>query len=138
MIKPVLVIPCSGIGKVFGSVSREAALKTVEELRPTSSETMCLGLLVTGDEDARERLSGRPAVTIDGCPQYCARTNVELAGGQVASSILVVDVYRQHSDLKSQSVTFLDDKGLALADWVAQAVMEAVDDVQSGKEAGNA
>ena len=138
MIKPVLVIPCSGIGKVFGSVSREAALKAVEELGPTRTETMCLGLLVTGDEDARLRLIGRPAVTIDGCPQHCARKNVELAGGQVASSILVVDVYRQHSDLKSQSVTFLDDKGLALADWVAQAVMEAVDDVQSGKEAGNA
>lgn len=137
-MKSVLVIPCSGIGKVFGSVSREAALKIVEELRPSSTETMCLGLLVTGDEDARQRLIGRPAVTIDGCPQYCARKNVELAGGQVASSILVVDIYRQHSDLKSQSVTFLDDKGLALADWVAQAAIGAVDDVQSGKEASNA
>ena len=30
----VVVVPCSGIGKTFGSVSREAAYDLCEDLRP--------------------------------------------------------------------------------------------------------
>ena len=30
----VVVVPCSGIGKPFGTVSREAAYELCEELRP--------------------------------------------------------------------------------------------------------
>ena len=138
MKETVLVVPCSGIGKMFGSVSREAALMVVEELRPSATEIMCLGLLVTGDADARAQVIGRPTVTVDGCPQLCARKNVELAGGCVGSSIMVVDVYRQHSELKSQAVTFLDEKGRELAGWVAQSVVKAVDEAQGGGQEHNA
>jgi hypothetical protein len=37
--KRVIVIPCSGIGKAFGSVSREAAYVVTEELRPALLST---------------------------------------------------------------------------------------------------
>jgi len=42
MHNKVKVIPCSGIGKVFGLMSREAALKTVLEFCPEKSETVCI------------------------------------------------------------------------------------------------
>jgi len=133
MANKVLVIPCSGIGKVFGSLSREAALQVVEELRPQQTETMCLSLLVMGDEEARARLQGTQTVTVDGCALACARKNVEMAGGQVARAIMVLDVYRQHRDLKTQAVTVLDEKGQELARWVARETAQAVDALWDGK-----
>jgi len=133
MSKPILVIPCSGIGKVYGTVGRDAALQVVEDLRPDKTATMCLSLLVMGDEEARMRVQGTQTVTIDGCALACARKNVEMAGGQIGGSIMVLDVYRKHRDLKSQAVTFLDDKGQELADWVARETVQAVDALSDGK-----
>jgi len=43
--KKVIVIPCSGIGKAYGSVGREAMYQVVEQLRPDSADTVCLSLL---------------------------------------------------------------------------------------------
>ena len=133
MNKPILVIPCSGIGKIYGTVGRDAALQVVEELRPGKTETMCLSLLVMGDEKAHQSVQQTQTVTIDGCALACARKNVEMAGGQIGAAVMVLDVYRQHRDLKSQAVTFLDEKGQELADWVAKETAQAVDALLDGK-----
>jgi uncharacterized metal-binding protein len=134
----ILVIPCSGIGKAYGTIGREAALQVVEELRPERTETMCLSLLVMGDEEARTRVRGVRTVTIDGCALACARKNVEMAGGAIGQSIMVLDVYKRHRDLKTQAVTFLDENGRALARYVAQETAQAVDALSSAKGDGNA
>ena len=86
MNNPILVIPCSGIGKVYGTAGRDAALQVVEDLRPGKTATMCLSLLVMGDEEARQRVRSTQTVTIDGCALACARKNVEMAGGQIGGS----------------------------------------------------
>jgi hypothetical protein len=52
----VLVIPCSGMGKVHGLISREAANQVTDTLLPGQSETVCLALLVTGDPATREKV----------------------------------------------------------------------------------
>ena len=75
----VLVVPCSGIGKAVGTVGREAAYAVIEDLRPLSTDTLCLSLLVMGDEVAQARVRESRCVTIDGCARECARKNVELA-----------------------------------------------------------
>jgi len=128
----ILVIPCSGIGKSYGTIGREAALQVVEELRPQQTDTMCLSLLVMGDAGARSRVQATQTVTIDGCALACARKNVEMAGG-AAQSIMVLDVYRRHRDLKTQAVTFLDENGRALARHVAEETAQAVDRLCRGR-----
>jgi uncharacterized metal-binding protein len=127
MSRAVFVIPCSGIGKAYGTIGRDAALQVVEELRPETTESMCLSLLVMGDEEARQRVQGTQTVTIDGCALACACKNVEMAGGTVGAAIMVLDVYKQHRTLKTQAITFLDENGHALAGHVAEATVQAVD-----------
>ena len=68
----VLVIPCSGIGKVHGLVGREATYSALE-LLPSRAETVCLALLVTGDPETQRKVQARPSITVDGCPKLCAR-----------------------------------------------------------------
>jgi uncharacterized metal-binding protein len=123
----VLIISCSGVGKAFGMVGREAMYAVVEDLRPDVTDTLCLSLLTMGDEEARAEVSSRPAITIDGCPKMCARVNVEASGSHPAASFKVVDTYRRFRELKSQAVAMPDEAGRQLARALAEEVAAEVD-----------
>jgi len=120
----VVVVPCSGIGKPFGSVSREAAYDLCEELRPESTRLVALAKLVLGDAAARELVAKYPAVTIDGCKQMCASKMVQQSGGKVAHEIAVLDVFRRHKDLKPEGIAELNEAGRKLARVLAEEVAE--------------
>ena len=123
----VLIIPCSGIGKAFGSVGREATYMVIEEMRPGETDTLCLSLLTLGDEEAKERVRKHPIITIDGCPTACAEMNVKSAGGRSAANFKVVDTYREHRELKVKSVLHLGEPGRKLARLLAEKVAATVD-----------
>jgi uncharacterized metal-binding protein len=126
----VIIIPCSGIGKAFGSVSREAAYVVTEELRPDCTETVCLSLLTLGDEVARRRVREHPTITIDGCPTVCARVNVEQAGTSPAATFRVFDVFRRHKDLRVRSVSDIGQAGEEMARILATDVAAKVDELR--------
>ena len=123
----VVIVPCSGIGKTYGTVSREAAYDLVEELRPETTGLVGLPLLVLGDERARTTVSNCPAVTINGCKLACATKMVAQSGGTVGHSVAVLDVYRRHRDLKPQGIAELNEGGQQLAYALAQELAEVVD-----------
>jgi uncharacterized metal-binding protein len=123
----VVVVPCSGIGKPFGTVSREAAYELCEELRPESTRLVALAKLVLGDASARELLARYPAVTIDGCKQMCASKMVKQSGGTVAREMAVLDVFRRHKDLKPEGIAELNEAGQKLARVLAEEVAESLD-----------
>ncbi len=128
--KRILIISCSGVGKAFGMVGREAMYTVVEDLRPEVTDTVCLSLLTLGDEDAQARVRTQPTITIDGCPKMCARVNVEASGGSPAASFRVVDTYRRVRELKPQTVAMPDDAGRQLARALAEEVVAEVDRLQ--------
>ena len=123
----VVVVPCSGIGKPFGTVSREAAYELCDELRPESTRLVALAKLVLGDASARELLARYPAVTIDGCKQMCASKMVKQSGGTVAHEVAVLDVFRRHKDLKPEGIAELNDAGKKLARVLAEEVAARLD-----------
>ncbi len=123
----VVVVPCSGIGKPFGTVSREAAYELCEELRPESTRLVALAKLVLGDAAARELLARHPAATIDGCKQMCASKMVKQSGGTVAHEVAVLDVFRRHKDLKPEGIAELNEAGRKLARVLAEEVAESLD-----------
>jgi uncharacterized metal-binding protein len=131
----VLVVPCSGIGKTYGAVSREAAYEVTQDSRPGATDLVALSLLVLGDEDARAAVRAHPAVTIDGCKLGCAAKMVQESGGQVARGIAVLDVYRRNRELKPQGIAELNEGGILLAHAVAEEIAAVVDDLVFREEA---
>lgn len=125
--RKVVIVPCSGIGKTYGTVSREAAYELVEELRPESTGLVGLPLLVLGDAQARATVAACPAVAIDGCKLACATKMVAQSGGTVGHSVAVLDVYRRHRDLKPQGIAELNEGGRLLAHALAEELAEVVD-----------
>jgi len=129
MDKKVKVIPCSGIGKVYGLIAREAALKTVFELLPEKSETMCLAYIVTGDKEAKEKIEGFDCITVDGCPKMCASKNVSLAGGNVVEEVKVLDTVKEHKGKKFGSPTQLDTDGELVTDEIATKIAKKINEL---------
>ena len=123
----VVIVPCSGIGKTFGTVSREAAYEVTENMRPADTGLVPLSLLVLGEKDAREAVSERATVTIDGCKLACATKMVQESGGTVAQQFTVLDAFRRHRQFKSQGIAELNEGGQKLARALAEEIVAAVD-----------
>lgn len=132
----VLIVPCSGIGKPYGTVSREAAYEITEDLLPGQTQLVPLALLVLGDEESRSLVAECPAVTIDGCKLACAAKMVQQSGGTIAQEFAVLDVYRCHKDLKPRGIAELNEGGQKLADVLAEEVTTVVDRIIAGKQGG--
>ena len=122
----VLVIPCSGIGKVHGLIGREAAYRVTDEMASDSADTVCLALLVKGDADAVAKVRRSRCITIDGCPKACAEKNVQMAGGTVDHAVRVVDAFRNHRGAQPGSGSILTEDGWAIVGDIAVDVSDAV------------
>jgi uncharacterized metal-binding protein len=129
----VVIVPCSGIGKTYGSVSREAAYDVTEDLRPEATQLIALAMLVMGEETARAKVAACPAVTIDGCKLACATKMVRESGGTVAQDFSVLDVYRRYKQFKPQGIAELNEGGQQLARAMAEEIAVVVDGLKGGE-----
>lgn len=125
MHEKVKIIPCSGMGKVFGLIARESTLQSVKN-NPNDAQTACLAYIVTGDDEAVKLIEGQKCITIDGCPAMCAAKNAEIAGGIVEEKIRVVDVFRSHKGVNAGTATELTDEGWKIVDEIVEEVTAKV------------
>jgi uncharacterized metal-binding protein len=121
----VLVIPCSGIGKVHGLIGREAVYYVTDRLMPKQADTVCLALLVTGDAESRQKVQKSRCITLDGCPKLCAQKNVELSGGKIAKGIRVYDVMKRHRGANFGTAIALSEGGWTVVEELAAEVAQA-------------
>ena len=131
----VLVIPCSGIGKVHGLISREAAYLTTDQVAPDRTDVVCLALLVREDEETLAKVQAHSCITIDGCGKACAQKNVEIAGGEVVDAVQVAKVLTKHRGSQPGSGSELTEEGWAISREIAEAVAEEAERIFAGKEA---
>lgn len=134
-MRKVVIVPCSGIGKTYGTVSREAAYEVVDTLRPETAQLVPLSLLVLGEREARAAVRANPAITIDGCKLACATKMVQESEGTVAQEFAVLDVYRRYRQFKPQGIAQLNEGGRDLARALAEEVAAAVDEARGGEDA---
>ncbi len=131
MSRKTLVVPCSGIGKTYGSVAREAACIITEDLCPETTQLVPLALVVLGEKEMRQTLAAAPAITIDGCKLACAAKVIAGAGGKVTHALQVLDVYRRHRELKPAGIAQLNEAGRQLAKVLADEVSALVDGIEA-------
>lgn len=133
----VVVVPCSGIGKPFGSVSREAAYDLCEDLRPENTRLVALAKLVLGESEARNLITSHPAVTIDGCKHMCAAKMVKQSGGHVVQEVAVLDAFKRHRELKPEGIAELNEAGRTLARVLAEELAAGLDDRRPAEKGGS-
>jgi len=134
--KKVGIVACSGEEMPEGTVSRVAALKVLEQLRPNDTVTICLPLFLAGGEGDRAFARFYPTVAIDGCEKRCAARATEMYSGKPAASIVVTDVVSGNGLGPIRGSRTLNEAGMQAADMVAQEVAHLVDGLlgRAGRE----
>lgn len=130
--RKVVIIPCSGIGKTYGTVSRDAAYEVTGDVRPAQTRLVALSLLVLGDEETRAAVAENPVITIDGCKLACATKMAQESGGMVAKDFAVLDVYRRYKQFKPHGIAELNEGGKQLAHAMAEEIARVVDTLIAG------
>ena len=131
----VLVIPCSGVGKVNGLLSRESVYLVTDELAPADTDVVCLALLVREDTETLAKVRAQPCLTVDGCSKACAQKNVEIAGGRVAKAFDVGAALREHRGAQPGTGSELTEEGWAVSREIAEAVAQEAACIRAGQGA---
>jgi uncharacterized metal-binding protein len=127
--KKVGIIACSGEEMAEGTVTRLAALKVLEELRPDDTVTICLPLFLAGGEGDRAFARFYPTIAVDGCELRCAARATEQYSGKPAASVVVTDLVAERGLARPQGLRRLDEAGRAAVDETAGVVAGLVDEL---------
>ena len=127
--KKVGIVACSGEELPEGTVTRLAALKILEELRPADTVTICLPLFLAGGEGDRAFAKYYPTIAIDGCDKRCAARGTEMYSGKPAASVVVTDIVAQRGLGQPDGRRRLNDAGQQAVEATAQGVAALVDEL---------
>lgn len=127
--KKVGIVACSGEELPEGTITRLAALKVLEELRPADTVTICLPLFLAGGEGDRAFAKFYPTIAIDGCELRCAARGTEMFSGRPAANIVVTDLCKENDFGQPAGLRRLDEAGMKAVEITAMRVTELVDDL---------
>jgi uncharacterized metal-binding protein len=127
--KKVGIIACSGEELPEGTITRLAALKVLEQLRPGDTVTICLPLFLAGGEGDRAFAKFYPTITIDGCEKRCAYRGTEMYSNKPTASIILTDLISEHGLGKPEGLRQLNPAGVRAVELTAEQIAAQVDTI---------
>lgn len=127
--KKVGIVSCSGEELAEGTVTRLAALKVLEQLRPADTVTICLPLFLAGGEGGRAFAKFYPTIAVDGCDKRCAALGTEMYSGKPAASIVVTELVSERGLGKLEGKRRLNEAGQQAVEATAMQVSGLVDEL---------
>ncbi|MCW3997552.1 MAG: putative zinc-binding protein [Candidatus Bathyarchaeota archaeon] len=124
--KKVCVLPCSGMGKVLGSVTREVGFIVAEDLRSDDAYLVCVSSLSARVGEYAKMIKTYPTIVIDGCFEKCASKIAAAHSVNVKSSLFLPRSIKKYG-IKPKKRDYIGTKGIQLAEKVAQDVVKDID-----------
>jgi glycine cleavage system H protein len=120
MNKKYAILPCNGLDKCAGCITKETALKLSET---TDSEIICPVLYRVSDARYKKLVADNPLLVIDGCATRCASKLATEKGLKIAEKVLVAD------EAKAQNIQLsgglrLGEKELGLAQAIVDRLIK--------------
>jgi hypothetical protein len=131
--KKVGIVACSGEELPEGTITRLAALKVLEQLRPDDTVTICLPLFLAGGEGDRAFARFYPTISVDGCELLCAARATEKHSNKPAASIMVRDLIKENNFDQPLGRRRLNAAGAQAVRVTAERITQKVDELV-GKE----
>src|SRR5512137_324905 len=122
--KKVGIVACSGEELAEGTVTRLAALKVLEQLRPADTVTICLPLFLAGGEGDRAFARFYPTIAVDGCSLCCAAKGTEMYSGRPAVSLVLSELVQEKGLEKPEGLRRLSNAGLQAVDALANEIAD--------------
>ena len=126
--KKFIIIPCSGIGKPIGTVSRETAYEIIKQ-KPDLAETVCLAQLTSGDKDAIQKINNNYCITLDGCAKHCALKNTQACGKTPDKNYMILKFAADNKDMKPEGMIDIGDSGRALVKTISKKIIDDIDEI---------
>jgi hypothetical protein len=123
------IVSCSGEELAEGTVTRLAALKVLEHLRPADTVTICLPLFLAGGAGDRAFAKFYPTIAVDGCELRCAARATEMYSSKPAASIMVRDLVAENGLGQPEGRRRLNPAGLQAVDATAERMTALVDEI---------
>jgi uncharacterized metal-binding protein len=130
--KKVGIVACSGEELAEGTVTRLAALKVLEHLKPADTVTICLPLFLAGGEGDRAFAKFYPTIAVDGCELRCAARATEMYSSKPAASVMVRDLIIENDLDQPAGKRRLNLAGLQAVDVTAERISVLVDELLGG------
>lgn len=131
--RKVGIVACSGEEMAEGTVTRLAALKVLEELRPNETVTICLPLFLAGGEGDRAFARFYPTIAVDGCARRCAARATEMYSNKPAASIVLEDLLAERGLPRPQGLRRLTPQSQPAVDALAEAIAAEVDRLMAAR-----
>jgi uncharacterized metal-binding protein len=131
--RKVGIVACSGEELAEGTVTRLAALRVLEQLRPGQTVTICLPLFLAGGQGDRAFARFYPTIALDGCDRRCAARATEQHSGKPAASVVVSDLVREHGLAQPEGARRLNASGRRAVEVTADRVAGLVDELLGGQ-----
>ena len=131
--RKVGIVACSGEELAEGTVTRLAALKVLEQLRPGETVTICLPLFLAGGAGDRAFARFYPTIAVDGCDIRCAARATEQHSGKPAANVVVTDLVSEHGLGRPEGTRRLDESGRQAVVVTADRVAGLVDELLGGQ-----
>jgi hypothetical protein len=127
--RKVGIIACSGEELPEGTITRLAALRVLEQLRPGSTVTICLPLFLAGGEGDRAFAKFYPTIAIDGCEKRCAYRGTEQYSNRPAVGIVVTGLIAGQGLEQPQGLRKLNPAGMQAVERTAEFAAGKVDEL---------
>ncbi len=131
--RKVGIVACSGEELAEGTVTRLAALRVLEHLRPAETVTICLPLFLAGGAGDRAFARFYPTIAVDGCDKRCAARATELYSGKPAAGVIVSDLVSEHGLGRPEGARRLNASGQQAVGVTADHVAGLVDQLLGGQ-----
>src|SRR4030065_2682694 len=118
--RKVGIVACSGEELPAGTVTRLAALRVLEQLRPSYTVTICLPLFLAGGEGDRAFARFYPTIALDGGDKRCAARGTEMYSGKPAASVVISELIDQNGLPRPVGLRRLDEAGRQMGNFLAQ------------------
>jgi uncharacterized metal-binding protein len=125
--KKVGIIACSGEELAEGTITRLAALRVLEQLRPNDTVTICLPLFLAGGEGDRAFAKFFPTISVDGCELRCAARATEKYSNKPAAGIMVRELIEDSKLDTPEGKRRLNAAGRQAVDITAERITTTVD-----------
>ncbi len=125
--KKVGIIACSGEELAEGTITRLAALRVLEQLRPNDTVTICLPLFLAGGEGDRAFAKFFPTISVDGCELRCAARATEKYSNKPAAGIMVRELIEANKLELPDGKRRLNTAGQQAVDLTAERITATVD-----------
>ncbi len=120
MAKKICLLPCNGLDKALGVITREVSIKVIE--MDSSIDLICPVLYNTNEKKYDEILKNAKIIVIDGCSTRCAAKLAETKGQKISKRVFIPDMTKKFQ-LRPGKNLVLNTDGEKLVEKIAAEII---------------